>query len=539
MKIITSILSLIICISLYSCSREIKEDVDKVISSHTKTDMNILNLKKRFCSALLKVIKENKDVRSLIKKEALKKIDYDYDVLYSLIKDEQINDGISFEDLLSQHLTQEELDNIPIYLPTLTIFIPTLPEDYFSAEKWDIENEVPAIAIQINKKRDILIYHLNGEEEIIPIGIIPAFPILVVKENERIVKNTILTRSNNSLASHSHLQFIDKTFDNTRNINANADYLNINLYSRPPSGGTDPSVDNPELYLPDNLKKIIDACNVYPISSSGWQRDYVYYDISPNKDKGPFNYNFKEYLVGFEMLGNGTDAYYKISDQDEDPKTNIGITQLGNILNWTDGEFEFKAKVYLGNKNAFGNELITFFRVNPNDLFSADTEITASRPGMTYFKIKGLICKRARLDLPLFEWNLENYSANIKIAIEEVDGQETTVETTTTSSEFATNFNFDAAWGETVKIGAKFGTSYKETRTISFQITKTRGNDELGEIIVNFADPIILDNKLKVNVHTQGGRPGSTVTYDSEPASYNTKYSTGWYRLYITPKRIY
>ena len=52
----------------------------------------------------------------------------------------------------------------------------------------------------------------------------------------------------------------------------------------------------------------------------GWQRDYIYYNITPNTTKGPFNNNFKEHLVSFEMLGDPRTALNKIADQAGDPK---------------------------------------------------------------------------------------------------------------------------------------------------------------------------------------------------------------------------
>ena len=103
--------------------------------------------------------------------------------------------------------------------------------------------------------------------------------------------------------------------------------------------------------------------------------------------------------------------------------------------------------------------------------------------------------KRVDLDLPLFEWDLENYGATIKIAIEEVDGQETEVNSISSSIEFATNFGFDASFGEKVKFGVKFGSTIKEVLNVSNTITKTLGGDELGEVIINFADPVVISDE--------------------------------------------
>ena len=45
--------------------------------------------------------------------------------------------------------------------------------------------------------------------------------------------------------------------------------------------------------------------------------------------KGPFDYNMKEFLVGFELMGDALGFYRKIADQDGDPKSSIPI---GGVL---------------------------------------------------------------------------------------------------------------------------------------------------------------------------------------------------------------
>lgn len=73
-----------------------------------------------------------------------------------------------------------------------------------------------------------------------------------------------------------------------------------------------------------------------------------------------------------------------------------------------------------------------------------------------------------------------------------------------------------------VKIGLKFGATNTISKNISYTVTKTLGNDELGEVIVNFADKIL---KSKNNVSTsRNWKP-----------DYIDKYKTGWYQLAVSP----
>lgn len=98
------------------------------------------------------------------------------------------------------------------------------------------------------------------------------------------------------------------------------------------------------------------------------------------------------------------------------------------------------------------------------------------------------------LSVPLFEWNLENYSSVMKIAIEEVDFTEKIISTESMTTEFATNFEYSPSFGEKVKVGLKFGSQEKDTHTQSHSMEVTYGNDELGEVVVNFGDDVLISD---------------------------------------------
>lgn len=466
-------------------------------------------IKKEFGAALAKVLAESTPVRELIKREALRKIDYDYDVLYLMVKDEVLSDNTTLEGLLSNYLDKEFFYLIENQISNLTIFVPELPDDSFSAEIWDVKTDIPDVAIRIFDQKGIPAYNVREGEYVIDAIEVPTYPIVVIKENERIVGGdihvksigvqggTIKTRSNSNIA----FSFIDDVFNNLDNKVSTA-----MLKSR-----EDPN---------HNYKKVKEACDIYE-NIDGWQRDYIYYDLKPetgmSRDsvKGPFIYKFKECLVGFELLGNPEAALAKISDQTGDPKKGSGRNE------WTEGEFEFLVKVGLGSISLVGSELKTYFRASGNDLFY---EGTGSGHGTK--PVMGL--KMKEMKLPLFEWNLEDYSTSVKIGIEEVDNTESVKNTQSTTVEFAGNISFDISWGTKVKKGLKFGASAKKVHTIGFEVTTTKGNDELGEVIVNFGDPI-----MKKESFTDTRTGITEMRY-----VLNSKYSTGWYRLYIAPEEI-
>ena len=535
------VLVFLVYLSVASCNESLN-DIDKNVVSATFLEQSESNLilKQKFSSALVKVLGQNEEVRSLIKEEALKQIDFDYDVLYCLIKDKQLKNGVTLEEYLEKYLTSDELKCIHKQLPTLTLFVPTLPENSFSVHSWNTIDELPAVAVKVSDNNDVKIYYGNGETEVFPADIIPGFPVVVVKENERIVRNgEILSKTVSENIEETNLIFVDEIFNNLHG----KDLVNTKTRANRPDRPVPlPKVDNPEDYLPANMKKTYEAYKIYK-NTTGWQRDYIYYGITPTTDKGPFDYNMKEFLVGFELMGDALGFYRKIADQDGDPKSSIPIGGVlpanSSIITWTEGEYEFKVTTYVGSKSTIGTEYKSFFRLKPDQLFRAEVERVISRPGMpgyTVYKLVGLKSKRVDLDLPLFEWDLENYGATIKIAIEEVDGQETEVNSISSSIEFATNFGFDASFGEKVKFGVKFGSTIKEVLNVSNTITKTLGGDELGEVIINFADPVVISDEFRYHYKPRTNPREQAVVDYTEP-TFNSKYYTGWYSLYISPKK--
>lgn len=87
-------------------------------------------MRKEFGLALAKALKENKELRALLRTKALEMIDEDYDVLFALIRDEVLVGKITVRELLAKHLKSKgRLEQIERALPTLTILVPMLPNN--------------------------------------------------------------------------------------------------------------------------------------------------------------------------------------------------------------------------------------------------------------------------------------------------------------------------------------------------------------------------------------------------------------------------
>ncbi|MDR0961375.1 MAG: hypothetical protein LBM62_02280 [Mediterranea sp.] len=500
-----------------------------LFETHTN---DIFHLEKEFAIALSKALFDSKEIREIIKNEALKEIDYDNDVLYLLVKDRILSEGCTIRDVLLRYLGEDIISQIEKELPTLTILVPTLPEDIFSATLWDIDNDIPCVAVRTSVGESTPVYNHMGEELLFSDREIPAYPVVVVKINERIIVNKANTRK--GVLGNASLQFCNEVFDNLSSANyLGTECTNNNTIA---SLTRQNMRQKPNDDLPTIPQKVVDAYNIYN-SNDGWQRDYIYYGLTPANKVGPFDKNYEEYLVGFEMTGDASANLNKISDQPSDPKRTKDMSTNRSAKYWTDGEFEFKVKLYVGNKSGFGSEIVKYFRIKPEELFRV---IIKSKPNRIQY-VAGIDNRRVALSLPLFKWNLENFSTSVKIAIEEVDEAQTTKITNTTSTEFAGNFEFSITTGERVKTGLKFGASAKEVRTISYEVTTTNGNDELGEVVVNFYDDVI----VPIEPQSEGMAPSGNnqrggESSENKPATeyYNKEYSTGWCRLYITPRNI-
>jgi hypothetical protein len=448
-------------------------------------------LKTIFGTALAKGLAESPALRQLIKNEALQMFDNDYDVLYLKIKDTKLATGQTVRELLLQYLESEaQLAMIEAKVPLMNIFVPSLPENSFSAETWDANQQIPSVGITSYKTNDVSVIDAAGNITLVEAHMIPSFPVVVVKENERVVSTTSKgqsdARSRTFEAGGFNFKFLSDCFDGSKKTDRSI----ARVFTNP-----DP--------------KLVDAYFLNQ-GTEGWQRDYIYYNISPTQDRGEFVYDFQETIRSFTMVGDPTAALSKIADQTGDPK--LRVIDKPNS-GWTAGYFEFRVRVLLNAKNGLGEELVTFFSAAPNELFV----INYTKNGWLYVpEVKGL--KTKIFDLPLFAWDLDDYASTIKIDIEEKDLVTTTTTTETRSLKFAMNFGIDVNDGKLKKIGPKFGSVLEWNTSQSVQRTYTEGSDELGSVIVNFADNVLVSS--------------SNGTWQSR------EYNTGWYSISVEPKRV-
>ncbi|SHG63504.1 hypothetical protein SAMN04488109_1170 [Chryseolinea serpens] len=432
------------------------------------------DLKVMFARSLAKAVASEPAVRRFLKTEAQKMMDEDYDVVYQLVKDTKLGNNRTFrENLLPYFSSEGDLVKIEDRLPLLTIFVPILPEGTFSAEAWDVESQIPDVAIRLRGTNEIPIVKATGEQMILEPDLIPGYPVIVVKNNERLItekqsgyqdmQTTRILKAPNGLS----YRFVDDVFDR---------YL---PKPSPKEAG--------EQRLTKPHQKLKEAFNIYG-HADGWQRDYIYYGITPTHPNGQFSYDFKEYITSFLFTGDALLVYYKISEQTGDPEIKSGKRSSG----WTDGFFEIRCTAVIQAQNGVGNEIKSKFLPYGQDLF--DVVYKTSKRGIwpfryTYYSIGSVTAKLVLTNMPLVNWDLYAYAATFRIDVEEVDNTEVIKYSRMETVEFATNFDVQAT---ILKIGLKFGGSMRRTITNTIETSTTKESDELGQATVNFADKVLI-----------------------------------------------
>lgn len=112
----------VISVILLGCSKnEIAANLEGNIDEQTLSEVEAYN---EFASILSKAASNEAELRSFLKKEALKQFDKDYDVFYPWLRDCTVDGNYSFEQVLKKYDDKGLLESITETIPKLTILIP-------------------------------------------------------------------------------------------------------------------------------------------------------------------------------------------------------------------------------------------------------------------------------------------------------------------------------------------------------------------------------------------------------------------------------
>ncbi|WP_426789689.1 hypothetical protein [Sphingobacterium sp. WOUb80] len=504
---------------LLSCAKDdVKFQKDNPMKNFTNENV----AKEKFAIILSKAVSSNQSMRNFIQEEALKMVDNDYDVFYPFIKDEILDNNLSFRDNLLKVTDQETLSRIESQLPLLTIYVPTLPSG-FSPETWSSKDEIPAVVAEGNYKNNELEFFENGEEKIkIKADYIPGFPTLVVKNSERIKIKDRSLLANGSMGDQnpkSKYQFISGSFDNKEGDSR------VMKASSKKNGDISKKAGSTSLAgvawgerktaLELNLRQVwdgglVDATAAFSfLPGDQWQRDFIYYGLTPTETQGKFRGGrHKEFIHYLSISESGFNLMTNTNSDPDDPI--LSRSKAGSPNFWSDGYFELRFDVLSNAKDGIGERFTDIKSIKPQDLFDIEYGVVG---GSAYY-IKKIIPKFAKVDIPLQEWDLENLSYGWKISVSELDQASTSTVSTTNTSKFATNFGLDKT-----KNGLKFGASAEISSSKTHTYTVQNSTDELGDVLVYFGDKIIL----------QDGMNASFI--------FNTVYNSN-ISLLVAPKKI-
>lgn len=455
-KFTTIALSGLLSTALFSCSKEMEDSVVKdneVVSTSARKAS--VDAKIELAKVMAKAVK-NPEIRKLIRTEAIKKFDNDYDVLLQSVKNNKLSSGkVLLEAIADYADDKDRVKRIVDDLPLLTFFIP----NYYSAEKWK-EDDVPIIVVRNNDNKLIAIsekgemVELSDKEQ-------PYLPFIVVKMNDKVV-------TKNNLAG-GRVNANDFIFSNNKGSFYFSDpaFNNIN-----PRGKGARRVD---LLNSDFDPLVVQAyyralgCNYCA------QRDWLYYGIDARSgiDRGPLNVKFQEAVTAFEPV-------------------NTGITQV--IGGWDEGVYVFSLTPILGDRNASEvNANIKTIPVRPEDIYTYTERIE-------HYGIFGIYTRIIRditgvkpytfpVPVTFVNWDMEKYGDRWGLVLEEYDQTVTITKTFKNTVTFGANFTVTA--GSKEKVGASLGASATTTKETTTVYQSQEGNDVVGNATIEWTTPIL------------------------------------------------
>lgn len=509
----------LVLLALSSCRKD-----QKILAPFELSATNKQNLKTSFSKTLAIALEKEPTLRAFIRAEALKQFDKDNDVLFHMVKDVKLENNKTFYETIVQYATSKvDFDKSIESLPTLTIMVPEIPN--FNPIKWNTNTEIPVVAIAPELRyENVFLYNSKGDSKQIPYGLIPGFPVVVVKENERVSvavsgvdrspKSAVLLKSdlgkeNITFANVGNMKFsfsneafngLNKSVENNstgHKLSAITSNGNTLMNTRPPRI----EFSFPFIPILEHDPLVVEAFD----HQLDWQRDYIYYGLNPDTgiDKGKFNIRVVEHIVAIRMAD---EFISRFQDHDHDPKVVEVSNGRYHIPSWTDGYFDLRISVLINAKNGIGTEKTIIMNVKGSDIYDFKFRSKGSGPGRPdressphdYFYYEGVTPKIFYVNEPIVGWDLENYGAGWKFIVTEYDPSEEIITTHTNTSTYATNFEFNSAFGEKTKNGIKFGASAQFVNTSTYQVKTTKGSDDIGQGTLEFGTPIIL-KKEQIN----------------------------------------
>lgn len=486
------------CSSDFVDSNNLTND-SKQIFNNSSSKEELMN---NFSAILSQVLTEKQSVRKFLKDEALLQFDKNYDVLYQNVKDKSI-DGKSLREMLVEASSERKIREIEEALPLLNIYVSNIPFADVTPENLDVTSQDIPVVVERN---DSNAFYLKGKNvETWVKGEIPDFHAFVVNENTRMMVDKVATRASGKPV----IKFRSPNFDGLAN---SKNKVKVSAYFR---FGKD--------------HKLVEAYKYFHgtnggIDQKGFQRDYLYYGITPSDTVGQLNYSTTEYIRTIEI---DPKALNFIADEIEDKEHRTKLDpvvksrwekEYGRFLNerelidrfWTVGTYDLKFTI-INSKSTTPTVVVVPLR--PEDLWDFHINLK-HRHGNIFRRHKNIytldpkdftskVVNLTSYNITFGKWDLSTEALQRFVRIEELDsGAEV---------EVSSEYDMERFTERVVKGGTKFGIGFGKNSQNSFGISsdysstdrKTdrykhavkiryiQESDLLGIIPIYYYDPII------------------------------------------------
>lgn len=498
------IIPLLIMLSVISCNDELTLSYSSAFSQKEPPVMLVdkKQAKEKFASILSKAVYQHKSLRDFLKTEALEQFDENYDVLYALVRDKQIGKQ-TFREILVENSSEQEMRAIEEKLPLLNVLLPAIVFEDMDPSNFD--TRIAEVPVAVAKDSTTSLY-MNGKEvERVSSGQIPNFPVVVVNENTRVEAPAPAVRG----ISEKEVIFKSPNYDRKRNFSTRAAVSNESIGYK--------AINSFQYFNADDGS----------FSQMAYQRDYVYYGITPNHKEGKLNHSVRDYIISLEVnpkafrtMSDFIDSQGKTPSDPYIKQSRVGkwggshsYDRLIDIM-WHQGSFNFRFEVFRGNQST---PYVFYVPLSPKDLW--DFNLVHYYKHGTWFRqshriwwididkftSKPVDLNRFSCSLP--KWDIEEEGLSRRICIYEEDPSE--------EKEFMEEYEKETISDGIVKGEVKFNigvfkvgasaSSNKNTKRekITSKVTRKAGSDHLGTVDMNFYDPILIGRdgenyKLKV-----------------------------------------
>ncbi len=270
-KIVTILLSLI-STCFFSCNEESLSLITESYSFSAEKEKLLLN---SFAKTLAVTLKNEPELREIIKKESLKRIDGTYSVFYNIIKSQKTLNGKTIEEVLFKY-TENKNDIIELSKNVLNLSIKIPVFKNASAETWEEKEFSPSVVVNSNSKESVInCYDSNGILTTKMVSIEPSDVTIIVERNQYVVIHSLETINEDIKNSLSTI-YTANSLNEGKNMNSEGKVTQgfssgvHNPYTLTPT-----QKESTRLYLGD----IFIPENTWAFASDNWIENELYIDV--------------------------------------------------------------------------------------------------------------------------------------------------------------------------------------------------------------------------------------------------------------------